>query len=169
MKKRNLAFALAIAVSLVACNSKSEDTATETPAATTAPEAQPTPGQQLDTGIAHSKEAAADAKQEVKDAAHAVSEGVKDGAQNAKEGAKNVAHDVKEGAKDAAKDVKNAAKEGAKKIEKAAKDGKEDLKKEGRRHSAKGLQHLAALFLYPLLQKGNNRVARCFSFPNFER
>jgi hypothetical protein len=126
MKKRNLVFAIAIAASFAACNSKTEESTT-TPtdtipsvSATTPPpvETQPTTGQQVDTALAKTKEAGADAKQEVKDAAAATKEGIKD-----------AAHNVKEGTKEAAHDVKNAAKNGAKKVEKAAKDVKEDLKK----------------------------------------
>ncbi len=93
MKKRNLVFALAIAASFAACNSKTDENTNDvvdTPTTTATPpvETQPTAGQQLDTALANGKEAAAGAKQEVKDAAAATKEGIKDGAQNVKEGAK---------------------------------------------------------------------------------
>lgn len=114
-------------LSLIACNSpdsnKSND-ATTPDQQTMQPETNPTPGQQLDTAIGHTKEAAENTKNDIKDAGNDI-----------KEKAKNTAEDVKQSAKDANEKMKadaQKAKEHTKKdinvIKEKSKEAKEEIK-----------------------------------------
>lgn len=113
-------------LSLIACNNpdsnKAEDTTTDQQ--TMQPETNPTPGQQLDTAIKQTKEAAQNTKNDIKDAGNDI-----------KEKAKNTAEDVKQSAKDANEKMKadaQKAKEHTKKdinvIKEKSKEAKEEIK-----------------------------------------
>lgn len=113
-------------LSLVACNNPdSNDSETyPTDQQMVEPETEPTPGQQLDTAIDHTKEAAQNTKNDIKEFGNDVKEKTQNTAQDIKESAQ----DAKEKMQSDAKKAKENTKKDMKVIKEKTKEAKEEIK-----------------------------------------